>query len=98
LGPPRKNDENETVNVHIKELYRIFPSGGGTLDHCAQFCKRIGLPITWRSLLAYSAHRDQNLGIFNDSGVLVGTVPTKPIEILWRALHHYTNEEALFIR
>ena len=58
----------------------------------------VGLPESWRTLLAYSAHRDQQLSLFTDQGQLNSKIPVENIEILWKSVVHFTDREALFIR
>jgi len=94
-GMPRSDNG---LLPHLRELKRIFGDVGGTLDDCAQFCDVVQIPRTWRSLLAYAAHRDQNLDIFDEQGVMVKNVPRSAIEKLWRDAYQYTDENALFIR
>ena len=94
-GMPRSHS---ALFPHLRELKRIFGEEGGSLDECAEFCDVVQIPRTWRSLLAYAAHRDQNLDIFDEQGVMVKNVPRAAIEKLWRDVYQYTDENALFIR
>ena len=58
----------------------------------------MGLPESWRTLVAYCTHRDQQLSLFTDQGELSSKIPLENVEILWKSVHHYTDREALFIR